>query len=120
MQAEGALRRLAGRRGGAGHAEEDRRAGPRRAAHADVTTVAAHDAERDVEAEADPARIAAPVALEQVAEVIRRDARAGVVHGEADQAALLLRLHHDAAPGRRELERVSDQVAQDLQDALPI
>ena len=75
---------------------------------------------RDAQPKPDAARIAAPVPVEEVGEVLGAIRGASVVDREPDAGLLLLGAHRDASAGRRELERVADQVAQKLEDALAI
>src|SRR3954451_19504577 len=102
-QADGSTRRRLWHRR-ARNGEIERRARARRTAHADVAAVPAHDAARDVEPQPDAARIAAPVPVEAVGEVLGYDPGARVVARDPDAVLLLLGAPRDAPAGRRELE----------------
>jgi hypothetical protein len=91
--------------------------------------VAAHppcQVARDGEAQAGAAELAAgaavglPERFEDDGQLVRRNADAGIAHGEAD-AAGRVRFHAKRDPaGLGELERVGDQVLQDLQQPLRV
>jgi hypothetical protein len=83
-----------------------------------MPAVRVDDAFRDREAEADAAAIAAarlPEAIEQVIEMLLRNARTGVGDAEHDLHLVRPRREHDAPAGGRELDRVADEVAEHLE-----
>src|SRR5262249_52868049 len=80
----------------------------------------------DREAEAEPAVAAGDggiglgEAVEEPRQELRRDALARVAYGHDRRASVALAREHDAAPRRRELERVPDKVRKYLVQALPV
>src|SRR5579864_9063878 len=92
----------------------------------DLASVHLHDLLNDREAEASPryrlrgAAAYAPEALEDVADLLRRDAEPGV--GDADQGvpALDTAGQRDRAPFGRVLDRVVDEVADDLDQTVAV
>src|SRR5258705_603878 len=115
--------------GSNGELEGERRSLPDLARHGQFASVEAHDfaADRESEAEAHAALLAAVAdlvqALEDVREVLRADALARVGHGDTDGAGRA-RTHrhrdHDRSTRWRELQAVVDEVADDLRDAVRI
>ena len=87
------------------------------ARHGDVPAVLLDDVLHDREPEPDPlARAAAHLVelLEDVLEILLRDADALVRHRDLDRDGVLDRLDEDARAARRELDRVADEVDENL------
>src|SRR2546430_10016538 len=106
--------------------EVERRAMPDRALHPDLASVHLHDLLNDREAKASPgnrlrrAAAYAPEALEHVADLLGRDADAGVGHAHQGVAAIDATRHGDYAAFRRVLDGVVDQVADHLDQPVAI
>src|SRR5690606_40475473 len=96
---------------------------PRLALHADPPAVCLDDATRDGQSEAGtctPRALRLPERLEEVRELLLRDPRPGVRDAEDDLVVAAFGAHrHPATPGR-ELDRVVDQVGEDLEDAVVV
>src|SRR6266404_7022853 len=94
----------------------ERRAAARRAVDRDEAAVRLDQRADDVEAEAGAvlrAVAAAGVALEDPGELVRRNADAGVGHGERDARRQALGPDRDPSAARRELEGVGEQIGGD-------
>src|SRR5436305_756111 len=110
-------------RSGRWHGEDERAAGPRSVLRPDAAALRFHDASRDVEPQAQTTPIAPPDLPEPPEDgfqVLGRDSRARVRDGNAHLTIRALRPDGDARPRRRELDRVSDQIGDDLQRAVVI
>src|SRR5260370_36851279 len=100
--------------------EMERRAVTDGAFHPDLASVHLHDLLNDREAEASPgyrlrgAAAHSPEALEDVADLVRRDAETGVRDADQRVTALDAAGQRDRAAFGRVLDRVVDQVAHDL------
>src|SRR5690606_8465012 len=104
-------------------AEGHRRPLPHLALHLHAPAVRLDDAARDGEAEAGAGAAGAarlPERVEEARALLLGDARPGVRDAEDDVAAVARRAHGDAAALGRELDRVVDQVGEDLEDAVVV
>ena len=104
----------------AGRTSSNREPLPTLRAQVDPPAERSRELLRDREAEA---RAAADVRDERPEEplaALRRDARAGVLDRDVDRAVLLRELERDPAAVGRRVERVREQVADDLQHAVAV
>src|SRR3954454_16141143 len=110
-------------RSGRWHREDERAAGPRSVLGPDAAALRFHDASRDIEPQAQTTPVAAPDLPEPPEDgfqVLGRDSRSRVRDRHAHLAIHALCPDGNARPRRRELDRVSDQVGDDLQRAVVI
>src|SRR5581483_7752221 len=58
--------------------------------------------------------------IEHLVDLVRRNAGAGIGHADPDEPLFDLRGDADLAPRRRKLDRVIDQIGQDLVELVPV
>ena len=91
-----------------------------RAVEPDAAAVHLDDLARDGQTEAGPATAVRVTAREQpIVEVVRHP-RAVILHGHGHLLGVRLAGHHDLSALARELDRVADQVCQDLGDLFAV
>src|SRR5437763_2472190 len=103
--------------------EVERRPLSRLALRPDLSAVRLDDALGDRQAEARAEARGAlrlPVGVEDVLQILVRDARAGVADDEEHLAVVARGAAGDAAARRRELHRVADEIREHLRDAVVI
>src|SRR5438132_1999885 len=98
----------------------ERRAQARRAAHVDVTAVLLHDAVDQREPESGSLRFGGEEGLEDVREVARGDALAGIAHGDLERVPTNRRGDPELAALGHRLDGVQAEIPQNLPELLGV
>src|SRR5438874_6089990 len=93
---------------------------PRMALDAKLAAVRADDALRDEEPETGAAAVGVPVAIEDVGQVLGADAGARIRDLEGHAVGFDCHDERDAPIFGREFQRVAEEIAEHLQQAVPI